>query len=136
MNDKKKRAVIVEDSAQMRGLIHMALNATGIGDIIEAENGAVAIDLIKSWGADIVIMDWVMDVMDGMECTRRIRAGIDGIDPQTPIILLTGQASKDSEAAAYAAGADLFMEKPFSLKQLHAGIVRAINGRKGELQSA
>jgi two-component system, chemotaxis family, chemotaxis protein CheY len=105
VGNKQKRAVIVEDSAQMRSLIHMALKAAGIADVVESENGLVALDLIKSQRADIVIMDWQMDVMDGMECTRQIRAGIAGIDPNTPIILLTGMVSTESEDAAYAAGA-------------------------------
>jgi len=110
----------------MRTLIHMALEAVGITDIFEAENGAAAINVMGSAGADIVIMDWQMDVMDGMECTRQVRAGIADIAQDTPIILLTGIVSKESEAAAYAAGADLFMGKPFSLKQLNAGIVKVL----------
>jgi len=135
MANQKKRAVIVEDSAQMRDLIKMALTASGITDIDQAENGLEAIDLLKSRGADIVIMDWQMDVMDGMECTRQIRGGTDGIAPETPIILLTGMVSEDSEAAAYAAGADLFMGKPFSLKQLHAGIIKAVSGKQFQPQN-
>ena len=71
-------------------------------------------------------MDWKMDVMDGLECTRRIRAGIDGIPPKLPIILLTGMTGKSSESAAYEAGADLFMEKPFSIKKLHAGVMKIL----------
>lgn len=136
MGNQRKRAVIVEDSAQMRSLIHMALTAAGVTDIIEADNGSVAIDLIKSWGADIVIMDWMMDIMDGIECTRQIRAGVDGIDPCTPIILLTGMVSKEAESAAYAAGADLFMGKPFSLKQLHTGIVKLVGANQRDLKEA
>ena len=135
MANQRKRAIIVEDSAQMRALIHMALKAAGIADVVEAENGLEAIDLIKSRRADIVIMDWQMDVMDGMECTRQIRGGIDGIDPGTRIILLTGMVSKESEAAAYAAGADLFMGKPFSLKQLHAGIIKAVSEKQLQPQN-
>ena len=64
-----------------------------------------------------------MDVMDGLECTRRMRAATDCIDPKLAIILQTGS---DSERAAYDAGADLFMEKPFSIKKLDAGIVKII----------
>ncbi|HIJ37758.1 MAG TPA: response regulator [Rhodospirillaceae bacterium] len=122
-----KRALIVEDSAQCRELLGIALSLVGINDIILAAHGAEAIEKLKSVGADLVIMDWKMDVMDGLECTRQIRAGIDGIDPHTFIILLTGSVSKASKAKAYKAGVDLFMGKPFSLKQIHAGIKKALN---------
>jgi len=136
MGTETNRAVIVEDSSQMRELIKMALRSSGITDITEAENGADAIDLIKSRGADIVIMDWMMDVMDGMECTRQIRAGIEGVDPKTPIILLTGMVSEESEAAAYAAGADLFMGKPFSLKQMFNGVMKILRDQQCEAVTA
>ena len=126
MSNRKKRAVIVEDSGQMRELIQLALTAAGFTDIIKAGNGAEALALLKEADADIIVMDWMMDVMDGLECTRQIRAGRDGIDPKISIILLTSMVSKESENAAYAAGADLFMAKPFSLKQLNAGITKVI----------
>ncbi len=126
MNKAIVRAVVVEDNIQMRGLIHMVLGSFAVREIAEAQNGVEAIAALQAGGADIVIMDWKMDVMDGLECTRRIRAGIEGIDPTLPIILLTGNVGKESEAAAYAAGASLFMEKPFSLKQLHAGVTKVL----------
>ncbi|WP_156520882.1 response regulator, partial [Magnetospirillum moscoviense] len=97
-----------------------------VKEIIEAANGEEAIAQIGSSRAQLVIMDWKMDVMDGLECTRRIRAGTDGIDPKLPIILLTGMTGSDSEGDAYEAGVDLFMEKPFSIKKLHAGVVKIL----------
>jgi CheY-like chemotaxis protein len=123
---RSMRAVVVEDNSQMRALIHTVLGSIGFKEIIEAANGEEAIMQIGRSRAQLVIMDWKMDVMDGLECTRRIRAGTDGIDPKLPIILLTGMTGSDSERAAYEAGADLFMEKPFSIKKLHAGIEKII----------
>ena len=124
MASQLKRAVIVEDSPRMRDLIHESLGFFKVQEIVEAQDGAEAIAALQSGGADIVIMDWKLEAMDGLECTRRIRAGIDGIDPTIPIILLTGVAGEETERAAYAAGVDYFMEKSFfSLKHLHAGLV-------------
>jgi len=121
-----RRAVIVEDNPQMRDLIRMVLGTFGTGEIVEAKDGAEAIAALRSGGAEIVIMDWKMEVMDGLECTRRIRAGTDGIDPLTPVVLLTGNVGRDSENAAYAAGVNHYMEKPFSLKQLHAALLKVL----------
>ena len=123
-------AMIVEDSVQTRQLIHMALNSAGITKVVEAENGAAAIAAIKANQANIAIMDWQMDVMDGLECTRRIRSGVQGIDQRLPIILLTGSVGPSSEAAAYSAGVDLFMEKPFSIRSLHEGVLKVL-GHQG-----
>jgi CheY-like chemotaxis protein len=71
-------------------------------------------------------MDWQMDVMDGLECTRRIRAGVDGIDPKTAIVLVTGMVGEKNADTAYAAGVDLFLEKPVSVKILHAGVEKVL----------
>ena len=124
MGTGERYGVVVEDSPPMRNLIKLALASLGISNCVEAENGAEAILALKAQAADVVIMDWQMDVMDGMECTRQIRRGIEGIDAKLPIILLTGMVSEEAKAAAYAAGANLFMGKPFSLKQLNIGIAK------------
>nr|WP_257788784.1 response regulator [Magnetospirillum sp. ME-1] len=106
--------------------VHMTLHSLGAKEIVEVANGAEALAALQAGGFDIVIMDWKMEVMDGMECTRRIRAGIEGIDAKIPIILLTSMAGKDAEEAAYAVGANLYMEKPFSLKQIHTGVRKVL----------
>jgi CheY-like chemotaxis protein len=126
MNVQPRRAVIVEDNSSMRELIHMVLGALGITEIVVAANGVEAITALQSGGADIVFMDWQMDVMDGLECTRRIRAGTDGIDPKTVIILVTGMVGEQNAETAYAAGVDLFLEKPVSMKILRAGVEKAL----------
>lgn len=121
-----KRVVIVDDNTQIRKLIGLALESLGVGNVAMAINGEEAITSIRNGGADIVIMDRMMDVMDGLECTRRIRNGVDGIDPRIPIILLTGLVGKGAEDAAYAAGVDLFLEKPFSIRKICSGVSKVL----------
>ena len=127
MTNQPKRAVIVEDNAPMRELIRLVLETFKFSEIIVAANGDEAISSLKSCRADIVFMDWNMDVMDGLECTRRIRAGIDGIDPKTIIVLVTGMVGEKNQNTAYAAGVDLVLEKPISMKVLHAGIEKVLS---------
>ena len=129
MNISPKRAVVVEDNVAMRELIRMVLGAFGVSEVVSAINGVEAISALQSAGADIVFMDWQMDVMDGLECTRRIRAGIDGIDPKTIIVLVTGMLGEKNAEVAYAAGVDLFLEKPVSMKILHAGMEKVLGKR-------
>ena len=131
MDSQATRALIVEDSPRMRELLHVALGGLGKVEVIEAQNGAEALDALKCGGADIVIMEWKMEVMDGLECTRQIRAGAHAIDPQTPVVLLTGLVSSESESAGYAAGVNLFMGKPISLKKLQTGLMQVLNEKKG-----
>jgi len=77
-----------------------------------------------------------MDVMDGLACTRLIRDGIGGVDTKIPIILLTGRGGEEATATAYAAGVDLFMEKPFSVKTLFNGIMKILRNQQCEAATA
>ena len=126
MGNRINRAVIVEDGSEMRKLIHMVLGSLGAQEIVEAEDGAEALKALQASPTDVVIMDWKMAVMDGLECTRRIRAGVEGISQQIPIILLTGNTGANAEAVAYDSGVDLYMSKPFSMKKLLAGLTAVL----------
>ncbi len=132
MNPEINKAMVVEDDELMRGLIQVVLNSCKVTQVVEAKDGADAIEALKHRDFRVVIMDWRMAVMDGLECTRRIRAGIDGIDRDIPIILLTGVREAGAEDEAYEAGVDLFLEKPFCIKTLRNGIVKTLNA-KGDL---
>ncbi|OAN48324.1 hypothetical protein A6A04_20160 [Paramagnetospirillum marisnigri] len=131
MPEKAKRAVIVEDAPQMRTLIKIVLAQFGINDVVETEDGTEAMEALKEGGADVIIMDWMMPGMDGMECTRRIRAGQDGIVSNIPIILATGVQGESAEAMAAAAGANHFIRKPFTIKALHHALTSALGSDKG-----
>jgi len=137
MNVTAKRAIIVEDSPQFLDLVQLALNSMGIMEIVKVENGAEAIEALKSRGADIMIMDWMMDVMDGVECTRQIRAGTaGGGHVHIPIILLTAKTDDASKTAAAQAGVSHFIGKPFTLKQLLAGVTKLLNPDPESVQPA
>ncbi len=120
------RALIVDDSARTRDLIKLVLEAYGPTEIVTAKNGAEAIVALQAGGVDIVFMDCRMEGMDGLECTRRIRAGIDRIDPNITIIMLTCMGDRNTEKEADAAGCDLFIRKPFSLNHLHACLEKVL----------
>jgi two-component system chemotaxis response regulator CheY/two-component system phosphate regulon response regulator PhoB len=118
----QKTAVIVEDNEPTRKLICITLESIGIKNIITAENGAKAIEALAHSKADIAIVDWQMDVMDGLEFTRQVRASHASINPNTPILMLTALTGGEAERQAYEAGVDLFVNKPFSVKLLFSSI--------------
>lgn len=120
MSKKINRAVIVEDSFPMQNLIQIVLRSIGTEDIVVVNNGVECLNSLQLNKVDIVVMDWNMPIMDGIECTRIIRSGLYAIDKNMPIVLLTANAERSEEA--YDAGVNVYIEKPFSLKSLHDGI--------------
>jgi two-component system chemotaxis response regulator CheY/two-component system phosphate regulon response regulator PhoB len=124
-----KKAIIAEDQVSMQSLIRITLNAFGITDVIKVTNGIEVIDILKNddqYG--IIILDWNMPQMDGLECCKHIRSGITAnINKKIPIILLTSNTGNTNKEIAYNAGVDFFLEKPFSMRDLHDSISLVLN---------
>jgi two-component system, chemotaxis family, chemotaxis protein CheY len=104
----------------MQKLIQIVLKSLGANDIVVVNNGVECLNALQLDKIDIVVMDWNMPVMDGIECTRMIRSGVYAVDQNMPIVLLTANVGRSDEA--YDAGVSGYIEKPFSLKSLHDGI--------------
>ncbi|SFI56981.1 diguanylate cyclase [Jannaschia pohangensis] len=103
------RILIVDDVATNRIVMKVKLAAARY-DVIPASSGQEAIDLAKSGGIDLIIMDMMMPAMTGAEACRRLRA-----DPATstiPVILVTASEDKQSRMEGLSAGADDFLSKP------------------------
>ena len=114
-----KRILVVEDQKDNRQILRDLLGNAGY-DLIEAENGEQALDIIAKQRPDLILMDIQFPVMDGYETTRRIKA-----DPQLkaiPIIVVTSYALEGDEAKARAAGCDAYVSKPFSTRQMLAKV--------------
>ena len=99
---KKSRILIVDDHALLcHGLMSIIRNQKDMEVIGEAENGELAIQLAKTSLPDLVIMDLVMPVMDGVEATRLIKA----VSPQTKVLILTTFGTSADISRAIEAGA-------------------------------
>ena len=127
MQAQVQRAVIVEDNPRFRDLVKIVLGSMGIEDIAEARDGHEAAEVLKTFDAGLVIMDWTMEGMDGITCTRHIRNGTLGSNPAMPIVMVSGHSGDDLIQQAHEAGVDVYLTKPISVKALHAGIQRAVN---------
>ena len=121
------RAVVVEDNERFRDLVKIVLGSLGINEIAEARDGHEAAHVLKTFAADLIIMDWTMDGMDGITCTRHIRNGTIGSNSSTPIVMVSGHSGEDVVLQAHEAGVDVYLTKPISIKALHAGIQKALN---------
>lgn len=105
-----KTCLIVDDSKIVRKVVRRIVEALGFA-ILEAENGKEAVDQTKANVVDVIILDWNMPVMDGMECMLQIRA--DPSISQPKIIFCTTENEFSKIQQAIMNGADEYVMKPF-----------------------
>jgi len=114
----RSSVLLVEDNAVNRLIGSEMLRSLGY-DVIEAEDGADALERIERQPIDIVLMDCQMPVMDGYAATRRIREREARLGlPRTPIVALTAGAFDENVAQSLAAGMDGHLAKPYTRNQL------------------
>jgi two-component system chemotaxis response regulator CheY len=104
--------LIVDDDPFIRKLVATTLEDVAGFELTEAADGREALEVARSEAPQLVFLDIDMPEVDGYEACRRLRA-----QPQTAeatIVMLTGDSDDDAERDARAAGADLFLTKPFS----------------------
>jgi two-component system, NtrC family, sensor kinase len=113
------RVLIADDSLMMRRLLQIYLQKWDY-EVVEAEDGAQAWELFQNGGFHLVVTDWLMPEMDGLELTRRIRSY--DSPGYVYVILLTAKSEKEDLVAAMDAGADDFLGKPFNKDELRVRI--------------
>ena len=106
------RFLVVDDSSTMRRIIINTLGKLGYTDCREAGNGREGLDALKANPADIVITDWNMPEMSGVEFTRAIRA--DDATRAVPILMVTTNAAEGDIVEALKAGVSNYLVKPFT----------------------
>ncbi|MCW8835401.1 MAG: response regulator [Rhodospirillales bacterium] len=126
LNLERVNFLVVDDNKHMRTLVGSILHALGVKSIIEAEDGADAIRVLRSFPADIVICDWNMEPLDGLDFVRLVRTGKDSPNPYVPIIMLTGHTEMHRVLEARDAGINEFLAKPISAKSIYARITSII----------
>ncbi len=109
------RVLLIDDSAVMRKMVARSLRQSGleVDSTAEAGNGAEGLAVLASNALDLVICDWNMPVMDGLQFVTRARE-----THTTPILMLTTEGGEERVAQALGAGADGYLTKPFTPEQL------------------
>ena len=113
----KWKILIVDDDAAIAGLTKEYLEAKGC-EVTFASNGVKGLKLFQSGKFDLCILDVRMPMMSGFELAEEIRA----IDKDVPFIFLTGESQQDQRIKGLMLGADDYLTKPFSLKELYLRI--------------
>ena len=126
-NFGKLSILIVEDTAPMRKLIASVLETMEVGQIYTAENGEEGYEKVKKFNPDIIIADWQMEPMNGIEMTEEVRKNTLSPNRMVPIILVTGYSALSRVAEARDAGVTEFLVKPFSANDMAKRIAYVIN---------
>lgn len=113
------KVLVVDDMPTIRDLVKNQLKALGFKNIVEASDGDAALNLVMNAAAvgspiELIISDWNMPKMTGLEFLRQIRAS-DSLS-KTPFILLTSESERDQVTEAILAGVSQYIVKPFAAK--------------------
>ena len=115
------KILVVDDFPSMRRILRNLLNKVGISDIDEASDGAEAFAKMQSNRFDLVISDWNMEPITGLDLLRRVRS--DAALSDTPFIMVTAESKTDNVIEAKKAGVSNYIVKPFTADVLKAKIV-------------
>lgn len=118
---KNRSVLLVDDVRAMRMTVRSTLRSFGMFDVTEASNGEEALSILAIRDFDLVITDLVMQPMDGIELTRKLRTP-GTAKPSTPILILSGYNDMSRVSAALAAGAASFLVKPVVPADLKARV--------------
>ena len=119
-----KRVMIVDDDPVLCAFGAAQLEADGYA-VVEAQNGAEALDALRAGAVDVIVSDVEMPVMDGFALLKAIRADADQALSETPVVMVTGLDDDDSIRKAYEIGATSFLPKPVNwfVMSHHLGFV-------------
>lgn len=108
------RILLIDDSATMRKIQRNVLSTMGYEHVVEAEDGEDAIHQMKAheFEIDLILCDWNMPKMSGIEFVRKVR-GVDNLK-DIPIIMVTTEAEREKVIEALSAGARGYVVKPFT----------------------
>jgi two-component system chemotaxis response regulator CheY len=116
MADPNMKFLVVDDFSTMRRIIRNLLKELGFANVEEAEDGAAALQKLRSGKFDFVVSDWNMPNMNGLELLQKIRS--DPTLKHLPVLMVTAEAKKENIIAAAQAGASGYIVKPFTAATL------------------
>ena len=120
MGYEGKKVLVVADSVAIRQIIKKNLKELGFSELIEAENGAAGLKKAGEEPVDLIVSDWNMPNMTGLEFLKAVRA--DAGLKRIAFIMVTSEADKEKIMEAVQAGVDQYLVKPFNAMQLEEKI--------------
>ena len=123
--DKNMNVLIVDDYKTMLRIINNLLKQLGFPNVDEATDGAMALEMFKVKKYGMIISDWNMEPMTGLELLKQIRSGNENKD--VPFIMVTAESKTENVIAAKQAGVNNYIVKPFNAETLK-GKIEAVLG--------
>ena len=114
--DQNAKILIVDDMQTMRRLLRSALNDLGYTNVVDADGGTSALSLLESGDFSLLITDWNMPGMEGIDLLKAVRAN-DKLK-SLPVLMVTAEAKKEQILEAAEAGVNGYVVKPFQPAQL------------------
>lgn len=120
------RVLLVDDHPHMRSIVATILKGVGVRNVREAGDGAEGLQALRDWPADVAIVDFQMQPLDGASFTRIVRGSADSPNIYLPIIMMTGFADRGRVFEARDAGVSEMIAKPITARAILDRIERVI----------
>ncbi len=117
------KVLVVDDFATMRKIIKNVLKQINLENVVEAENGKHALEVLKKEDIDLIISDWIMPEMTGIDFLKACKE--DDAIKSVPFLMVTAEAQKDCIMEAIKSGVDNYIVKPFTPEKLQGAIDKA-----------
>ncbi len=127
--DFKIRVLVVDDFSTMRKIVRNILKQIGYEDIVEADDGATAWPIVKGDNIGLVVTDWNMPNVTGLELLQKIRG--DEATKNIPVLMVTAEGLKENVVDAVKAGVDNYIVKPFTAETVKEKIEAIFKKRGG-----
>lgn len=124
MNPSKARLLIVDDNVCMREILREMMHDLGIVQIDEASDGRAALMMFQTNAYDIVLSDWNMPFLSGLELLRAIRSS--SVRGDTAVLLLSSEMTAKRSVEALESGVNGVLEKPFKMAKLCEKVSRIV----------
>lgn len=112
------KILLIEDNQHMRSIVTAILGGSGIRHVREARDGVEALSILRQYPADIALVDFNMEPLDGVEFTRMLRNAPDSTNPYLPVVMITGHSERSRVVQARDAGVNEFVVKPLTARAL------------------
>ena len=124
--DLTMKVLIVDDFATMRRILKNILKQIGFTNIIEADDGKSALKALKDEKFDLILCDWNMPEMPGIDLLNNLKA--DDQLKDTPFVMVTAEAQKDNILMAVKAGVNSYVVKPFTAETIEQKLKKVFDG--------
>ncbi len=115
--DTSIKVLVVDDFATMRRILKNILKQLGFTNIVEADDGTTAWEVLEGQSIDLIISDWNMPKMTGLDLLKKVRASSDY--SKTPFLMVTAEAQKQNVIEAVQAGVSNYVVKPFTAEGIY-----------------